>query len=337
MYARKTKKFANARAVRNLFDATKENLSSRIIAMKKSGVSEDDMKREAAFLHPQDIPGHTESEKELSIDDVLKELNEMIGLKSVKDSVAKIADTLKVQKISGKTKIIEKHFVFTGNPGTGKTTVARILGNVFKALGLLPTNKLVEVKRSLLVAGYEGQTGPLVNKQCDSALGGILFIDEAYDLVRKGQDPFGNEAVTELLQRLENDRGKFICIVAGYTKNMDDFLASNPGFGSRFTDTINFEDYSPAEMREIFISMCKKDEIEFGDGFDDALQKRLADLFAKKSKQFANARTVRNIYNATIANLSSRVAKMQKSGSPDDEVKREVSIMRTEDLDMTVS
>jgi SpoVK/Ycf46/Vps4 family AAA+-type ATPase len=337
MYARKTKKFANARAVRNLFDATKENLSSRIIAMKKSGASEDDMKREAAFLHPQDIPGHTESEKELSLDDVLKELNEMIGLKSVKDSVTKIADTLKVQKISGKTKIIEKHFVFTGSPGTGKTTVARIMANVFKALGILPTNKMVEVNKSKLIGQVLGETPKLVNKQVDSALGGVLFIDEAYNLVSRKDDMYGNEAVAELLTRLENDRGKFICIVAGYTKEIKTFLESNSGFGSRFTDYINFEDYSPAEMREIFISMCKKDENEFGDGFDDALQKRLTDLYEKKSTQFANARTVRNIYNATIANLSSRIVKMQKAGTSEDEVKREVSIMRPEDLDMTVT
>jgi SpoVK/Ycf46/Vps4 family AAA+-type ATPase len=337
MHLARDTQFANAREVRNLYDTTKENLSSRVLEMRDAGTSDDDAKREILIMRPQDIPGFDASEKPISVEDALKELNELIGLKSVKDAVAKIANSLKAQKISGKTERLEKHFVFMGNPGTGKTTVARIMGNVFKALGMLPTNKIVEVKRSLLVGQYEGHTGPLVNKQCDSAMGGILFIDEAYDLVRKGQDPFGNEAVTELLQRLENDRGKFVCIAAGYTKNMDQFLASNPGFKSRFTNYIDFEDYGPAEMREIFISMCKKNQIEFADGFDEALQKRFEDLYAKRTADFANARTVRNIYKNTNENVSTRVIKLQEGGAPEDEVKREINIMRPEDLDMTIS
>jgi SpoVK/Ycf46/Vps4 family AAA+-type ATPase len=336
IFAGRGKDFANARTVRQLYDNTYANVSSRVLAMEDLGASEDDMKREIHIMHPEDIPGAV-VEKEISMEDSLKELNELIGLKSVKDAVEKMAETLQAQKISGDVEKLDKHFVFMGNPGTGKTTVARIMANVFKALGVLPTNKLVEVERSKLVGQYSGHTAPLTNNVCDSAMGGVLFIDEAYALKQRHDDSFGQEAIDTLLQRIENDRGKFICIVAGYTKEMNTFLASNSGFKSRFSDTITFEDYNTAEMREIFISMCKKGKKEFADGFDEALQKRLEDLYAKRNAQFANARTVRQLYKKTYENVSSRVVKMQKAGAPEDEVKREINIMRPEDLDMTIS
>jgi SpoVK/Ycf46/Vps4 family AAA+-type ATPase len=322
--------------VRQLYDKTYENISSRVMAMKDTGATEDDMKREICIMYPQDIPD-SKAEKEISLEDALKDLNDLIGLKSVKDAVIKIANTLKAQKISGQTEKLSKHFVFMGNPGTGKTTVARIMGNVFKALGMLPTNKLIETDRSKMVAAYVGQTAKLVHSQCDNAMGGILFIDEAYSLKQGPQDSFGQEAVDALLKRMEDDRGKYVCITAGYTKEMDEFLATNSGFKSRFSDYITFDDYNPAEMRDIFISMCKKKKMEFADGFDDALQKRLADLYNGRNAQFANARTVRQLYDKTYENVSSRVINMQNAGATDDDVKREIFIMRVEDLDMTIS
>jgi SpoVK/Ycf46/Vps4 family AAA+-type ATPase len=336
VYGSRDAQFANARTVRQLYDKTYENVSSRVMAMKDTGATEDDMKREICIMYPQDIPD-SKAEKEISLEDALKDLNDLIGLKSVKDAVTKIANTLKAQKISGQTEKLSKHFVFMGNPGTGKTTVARIMGNVFKALGMLPTNKLIETDRSKMVAAYVGQTAKLVHSQCDNAMGGILFIDEAYSLKQGPQDSFGQEAVDALLKRMEDDRGKYVCITAGYTKEMDDFLATNSGFKSRFSDYITFDDYNPAEMRDIFISMCKKKKMEFADGFDDALQKRLADLYNGRNAQFANARTVRQLYDKTYENVSSRVINMQNAGASDDDVKREIFIMRVEDLDMTIS
>jgi AAA+ superfamily predicted ATPase len=336
VYAARGKDFANARTVRQLYDRTYENVSSRVMDMKSAGASEEDMKREIYIMYPQDIPD-AKAEKEISLEEALTELNELIGLKSVKDAVAKIAHTLQAQKISGQTEKLNKHFVFQGNPGTGKTTVARIMGNVFKALGMLPTNKLIETDRSKMVAAYVGQTAKLVHSQCDSAMGGILFIDEAYSLKQGAQDSFGQEAVDALLKRMEDDRGKYVCISAGYTKEMGEFLKSNSGFKSRFSDYITFEDYDPAEMRDIFISMCKKKKMEFADGFDEALQKRLGDLYAGRNAQFANARTVRQIYDKTYENVSSRVINMQSAGATEDDVKREIFIMKPEDLDMTVN
>jgi SpoVK/Ycf46/Vps4 family AAA+-type ATPase len=336
IYGSRGKDFANARTVRQLYDKVYENISSRVMAMEGTGASEEEMRKEMYILRAEDIPGVV-AEKEVSLEDALKELNEMIGLKSVKDSVTSIANTLKAQKFSGQTEKMEKHFVFQGSPGTGKTTVARIMGNVFKALGMLPTNKVVEVERSKLVGEYMGHTAKITNKVCDSAAGGILFVDEAYALKQRKDDSFGQEAVDTLLKRMEDDRGKYVVIAAGYTKEMGEFLASNSGFKSRFTDYINFEDYTAAEMREIFISMCKKDKREFADGFDDALKKRLEDLYSKRDKQFANARIVRQIYKKTYENVSSRVVKMEADGASEDECKREIFILRPEDLDMSIS
>jgi len=202
---------------------------------------------------------------------------------------------------------------------------------------MLPSNNLIETDRSKMVAAYVGQTAKLVNEQCDNAMGGILFIDEAYSLKQGPQDNFGQEAVDALLKRMEDDRGKYVCIAAGYTREMTDFLASNSGFKSRFSDYINFDDYNTEEMREIFVNMCKKRKIEFAPGFDEALQQRLIDLYSNRDAQFANARTVRQLYDKTYENVSGRVMSMQSAGATDEEMKREIYIMRPEDLDMTVS
>jgi SpoVK/Ycf46/Vps4 family AAA+-type ATPase len=330
--ARKTRDFANGREARNLMDEARKNQAERLSSSDIASMS----KEETLTFMPEDIPATT-SEKMVSIEEALKDLNELIGLKSVKDAVAKIANTLQAQKLTGQTGNLNKHFVFMGNPGTGKTTVARIMGHVFKAVGMLPTNNLIEADRGKLVASYVGQTAKLVQQQCDDAMSGILFIDEAYALKQGPQDSFGQEAVDTLLKRMEDDRGKFVVIAAGYTKEMNDFLASNSGFKSRFSDYINFDDYSTSEMREIFIGMCKKSKIEFAEGFDEALQKRLEEIYAGRDAQFANARTVRNLYDKIYENVSTRVMAMKGAGATDDDMKREIYIMRPEDMDMTVS
>jgi len=325
---RKTKGFANGREARNLLDKARKNQSERLSSANIASMSKEDT---ITFL-PEDIPGTT-ADKMVSIDEALKELNELVGLKSVKDAVTRITNSLQAQKLTGETETLAKHFVFRGNPGTGKTTVARIMGDVFKAVGMLPTNNLIEADREDLVAAYVGQTAKLVAQQCDNAMGGILFIDEAYSLKQGPQDSFGQEAVDKLQKRMEDDRGKFVVIAAGYSKEMEEFLATNSGFKSKFSDYIDFYDYNTDEMREIFIGMCKKKKIEFAPGFDKALRKRLEELYAGRSAQFANARTIRNIFNKTRENVSSRVLAMKKS---EEEKKRELLIMRPEDLDMTV-
>jgi SpoVK/Ycf46/Vps4 family AAA+-type ATPase len=327
--ARKTKDFANGREARNLLDEARKNQADRLDYVN---MTEED----AMTLLPVDIP-QTTTEKALSIEEAFKELDELVGLNSVKETIMKIANTLQAQKLTGETEALSKHFVFNGNPGTGKTTVARILGNVFNAIGLLPTNTVIETDRSKMIASYTGQTAPLVNEQCDNAMGGILFVDEAYSLKQGHQDQFGQEAVDALLKRMEDDRGKFVVIAAGYTKEMEAFLASNTGFKSRFSDYLNFEDYNPDEMYNIFANMCRKKKKEFGEGFDEALRSRLYVIYANRSESFANARTVRQLYDKTNENLASRVAAMRNNGAAEEDQKREILILRPEDLDMTVS
>jgi len=325
---RKTKDFANGREARNLMDEARKNQAERLSSADIANMTKEDS---MTFL-PEDIP-FTTVEKMVSVDEALKDLNGLVGLKSVKDAVRKIANSLQSQKLTGETDALAKHFVFCGNPGTGKTTVARILGDVFKAVGMLPTSNLIEVDRGKLVASYVGQTAKLVTEQCDNAMGGILFIDEAYALKQGQGDSFGQEAVDTLLKRMEDDRGKFVVIAAGYTKEMETFLASNSGFKSRFSDYINFEDYNTAEMYEIFKGMCKKKKIEFAHGFDDALRKRFEEIYSGRADSFANARTVRQLFDKTRENVSGRVMALHD----EEERKREIFIMRPEDLDMTVS
>jgi AAA+ superfamily predicted ATPase len=274
---------------------------------------------------------------DITIDETLGELNSLIGLKPAKDAVIKIANLLQAQNLCGETKPLNRHFVFVGNPGTGKTTVARIMGNVFKALKALPTNNLIEVDRSKLVGQYIGQTAMRVNEQCNNAMGGILFIDEAYALKQGQGDMFGQEALDTLLKRMENDRGKFVVIFSGYAKDMNEFLDSNSGFKSRFSDYIDFKDYDLVEMCQIFANMCESKNMEFATGFDEAVIKRMENLYSTRGASYANARTIRMLYDKTYANILSRVMAMKGMGEPEDVLRREIRIMRPEDLDMTIS
>src|SRR5215468_8367701 len=187
----------------------------------------------------------------------LKELDDLIGLGPIKQEVRTLANYLKLERRRGEAGLSETeislHMVFTGNPGTGKTTVARIVGRIFAAMGVLKKGHLIETDRSGLVAGYAGQTGPKANAKIDEALDGVLFIDEAYSLVAdEGQDAYGMEAVQAVLKRAEDDRNRLVIIMAGYTEEMNTLLDSNPGLSSRFNRVLNFEDYSPVELARIY-------------------------------------------------------------------------------------
>ena len=201
--------------------------------------------------------------------------------------------------------------VFGGNPGTGKTTVARILGKVFGAIGVLKKGHLVETDRSGLVAEYAGQTGPKTNKKIDEALDGVLFIDEAYTLISaEGEDPFGHEAVQTLLKRMEDDRKRLVVVLAGYPVEMRALLRSNPGLSSRFSRNLEFIDYTPLEMAKIFGLMCNKNHYNLCPRTQVKLLVGIDYLFERRDRHFGNGRLSRNVFEHAIRRMANRIAEI---------------------------
>ncbi len=247
-----------------------------------------------------------------SIDDVLSELNSLIGLNAVKSEINTLINFIKVQRAreeSGlKSSSLSYHIVFTGNPGTGKTTVARIVSRIYKHLGILTEGQLVETDRSGLVGEYVGHTAVKVNKIVDSALNGILFVDEAYALVGQNKDDFGKEAVATLIKRMEDDRDKLVLILAGYTKEMETFIDTNPGFKSRFNRYITFPDYEPEELFAIFESNCKKLDYHITDPAKVKLKNVFEKAFSARDRSFGNGRFVRNVFEKTLEKQANRIA-----------------------------
>lgn len=240
------------------------------------------------------------------------DLEKLIGLQQVKKEIKELKDFIEVNRRredSGmKTPPISYHCVFTGNPGTGKTTVARIVAGIYKELGILQKGHLVETDRSGLVAEYVGQTAVKTNKVIDSALDGVLFIDEAYSLIGSGNEDYGKEAIATLVKRMEDNRDRLVVILAGYEDEMQLFIESNPGLRSRFNRFIHFEDYTAQELKQIFLSMLQRyDYILQGEG-EQVLRQHFEQCVATKGKDFGNARYVRNLFERTIKAQSVRLA-----------------------------
>lgn len=240
------------------------------------------------------------------------ELDSLIGLTRVKEEVRSLKNFVEVQQKRERQGLkkasVSYHCVFSGSPGTGKTTVARIVASIYKELGLLKKGHLVEVQRADLVAEYTGQTAPKVNAKIDEALDGILFIDEAYTLAQGKDDAFGQEAIDTLLKRMEDDRDRLVVIVAGYSNEIKKFIDSNPGLQSRFNRYINFEDYTPLELMEIFLRSLKKGEYHITEGAHRKAFQTIYREVEKKEAHFGNARYVRNLFEKVIQRQANRLS-----------------------------
>lgn len=248
--------------------------------------------------------------------DNMSELKALIGLAKVKEEVASLRNYVNVQRkreAAGLKKLpVSYHCVFSGSPGTGKTTVARIVAGIYKELGILKKGHLVEVQRSDLVAEYIGQTAPKTNAKIDEALDGVLFIDEAYTLSSGGQNDYGMEAINTLLKRMEDDRDRLVVILAGYSNEIKQFIDSNPGLESRFNRYIHFEDYTDKELMDIFEFNLRKSQYEITKDAYIEVWGVIRNKVANKDSRFGNARYVRNLFEKIIQKQADRISKIDR-------------------------
>jgi SpoVK/Ycf46/Vps4 family AAA+-type ATPase len=310
----RAKGFANARVARQLVENIKMNQATRLNEDKKSEINISELDT----IQAADIPIHgqiildtdTKNKNKIRLENALKELEKLTGLENIKSEIKSIVSMARIARLKQeqgqKAKPIIGHFVFSGNPGTGKTTVAKILGEIFAALGLLPSGHTVEVGRVDLVGEYLGQTAPKVKSKVESAMGGVLFIDEAYSLQSKNEkEIYGKEAIDTLVQLMENHRDNFVVIMAGYKQEMQDLISVNSGLKSRITYELEFKDYDALESKKILMGLISQNELLVGEDFI-AQARKIIDLLIKQPG-YSNARTMRELFEYTTKKQALRL------------------------------
>ncbi|MBQ6755968.1 MAG: AAA family ATPase [Oscillospiraceae bacterium] len=274
-------------------------------------------------LSPDSPKTKAEEEPERpNLDELLRELDDLVGLEKIKQNVRSLINLAKVRKLREEqglpTPAMSLHLVFMGNPGTGKTTVARLIAQLYYAIGVLSKGQLVEVDRSQLVAGYVGQTAIKTDEAIKKAMGGVLFIDEAYSLTsQEGANDFGHEAIETVLKAMEDHRDDLVVIVAGYENLMEKFINSNPGLESRFNRYFVFEDYNGDELYEIFEMRCRKNKYTLNEDAEQFLREHFKALYETRDDNFGNGRTVRNIFENVVSVQSDRVALIENPTTDD--------------------
>ena len=256
-----------------------------------------------------------------NFDELMEQLDSLVGLDTVQKEVKNLINLVKVRKLRQENDLpvppMSFHMVFLGNPGTGKTTVARLISGLYAAIGVLSKGQLIEVDRSGLVAGYVGQTALKTQEVIQSALGGVLFIDEAYSLASGGENDFGREAIETMLKAMEDHRDGLVVIVAGYTGPMEKFIHSNPGLESRFNRYFFFPDYDGNQLTEIFRIQCKKNSYTLTPEADEAALKMFTRLYEERDENFGNGRDVRNCFEDMVVRQSNRVAALENPSKED--------------------
>ena len=282
---------------RQLLDMAKNAIFKNSKELKKEDIKDEKLKQ------------YLKMQIDDTMDSAMQKLDGIVGLNSVKEQVRTIINSIKMEKLRNKdSKVLAGHYIFKGNPGTGKTTVARIFASVLKNLKVLPKGHLIEVTREDLVAGYVGQTAEKTKKILEESLGGILFIDEAYSLSKGGENDFGKEAIDTIVPFMENNLDKFTLIVAGYNDDMDKFLNANTGLKSRFNNTILFEDYTEDELLEIYKGFSKNENFIL----DVGVEGKIKDIFKelKNDKHFGNGRVARQLFASHLSKLNNRISRL---------------------------
>lgn len=322
--------------IRQAENAAKELLDETASSSKKTTIKATTLEESGVETDANDAPVAQEeeaAEKELSLEELLERLDALVGLDNIKQNVKSLINYVKIRNLREENKLpnppMSLHMVFTGNPGTGKTTVARILSELYKAIGVLSKGQLVEVDRSGLVAGFVGQTALKTSEAVNNALGGVLFIDEAYALAPDTGtlNDFGREAIETLLKLMEDNRDDLIVIVAGYSEPMERFITSNPGLESRFNRYFIFDDYNSDDLYDIFTTMCVGSEYLLTDDAKEFSREFFRTLYDTREENFGNARHVRNFFENIVAVHSDRVSSLS------DHTRDDLTMVLLEDLE----